>query len=593
MRGSGDSHHGRVPNMSSPTSNNYSDREQAEAVRQLYQGLEHVVLFMPLLPLVLVGGLWGHIDRGRLLVWCATSILVTVLYYILVRKYHAARPDAMQAGRWGRRLTWAALADGLVWGTAGMFFYVPDALPQQLILLALIIGIPAASVFSTSWWPMTQYANAFSSVGLTIVGLAAQGTSAHVGLAIGLAVYLLILVQITRQAHGAARETIALRFENLDLIEQLRHEKQLAENADLAKSKFLAAASHDLRQPLHALGLFIAALNERIHRPETRGLMGNINCCVVALEGLFNALLDISKLDAGVVYPQVRNVSLALMFEQLVAEYAPQAEAKGLEWHAPGIAPVVLTDPVLLERILRNLISNAIRYTTRGEVRLTCNVVGNEVCLEVSDTGIGIPVQSQHEVFREFVQLHNPERDRTKGLGLGLAIVQRTAQLLGHRLEMHSTPGVGTSFRLFLPAGDPTAVNTDPSGEAQLLAPESRERLVLVIDDEMDVRLAMTTLLESWGYVAAAFASAEEALATLKRIPDAIIADYRLREERTGVEAIAAIQAHFGAEIPALLVTGDTSIERIRQAKDSGFSFLHKPIAPAKLRSFLRTVCPR
>jgi signal transduction histidine kinase/CheY-like chemotaxis protein len=579
--------------MSRPISDNHSEREQAEAVRQLYQGLERVVPFMPLLPLVLIGGLSGHIDRGQLLAWCAASIAITVWYYVLVRRYRAAKPDDLQATRWGRRLTWAALADGFVWGTAGLFFYVPDALPQQLILLALIIGIPAASVFSTSWWPMTQYANAFPSVGLTIAGLAAQATPAHIGLAAGLAVYLLILVQITRQAHEAARETIALRFENFDLIEQLRHEKQLAENADLAKSKFLAAASHDLRQPLHALGLFIAALNESVRRPEARSLIININRCVAALESLFNALLDISKLDAGVVYPQVRNVSLSMVFEQLVAEYAPQAESKGLGWHAPNTAPMVLTDPVLLERILRNLIGNAIRYTTRGEVRLACSTVGTEVCLEVSDTGIGIPEQHQHEVFREFVQLHNPERDRTKGLGLGLAIVQRTAHLLGHRLEMHSTPNVGTTFRLFLPAGDPTAANNDRSAEPQLVAPEGRERLVLVIDDEMDVRLAMTTLLKDWGYAVAVSASAEEALGTLKQAPDAIIADYRLRERRTGVEAIAAVQMHFGAAIPALLVTGDTSIERIRQAKDSGFSFLHKPVAPAKLRSFLRTVCPR
>jgi signal transduction histidine kinase len=405
----------------------------------------------------------------------------------------------------------------------------------------------------------------------------------------GLLVYMAIIYQILRQAHAAARETIALRFENVELIERLRHEKRLAEEANQAKSRFLAAASHDLRQPLHALGLFVAALNDRIRRPTVRGLMDNINRCVAALETLFNALLDLSRLDAGIVSPEMRHVPLAPLLERLAAEYAPQARAKGLAWQAPVRALVVRTDALLLERILRNLLSNAIRYTPRGGVRLDCTREGADVCITVSDTGIGIAPEHQQAVFREFVQLHNPERDRSKGLGLGLAIVERLVRLLGARLELRSTPGVGTIFRLWLPAGDPSATDVTEDTDGLLAVAKEPTRRVLVIDDELEVRQAMMALLVGWGYTVIPTASADEALDALDQAPDVIVADYRLREGHTGIEAIHHIRQRFGTSIPALLVTGDTSTDHLREVQEGGLAFLHKPVPPARLRAFLRT----
>lgn len=366
---------------------------------------------------------------------------------------------------------------------------------------------------------------------------------------------------------------------------------ELAE-ANRAKSRFLAAASHDLRQPLHALGLFVAALDEPGSQAKAnRGVVvKNINRSLHALEQLFNALLDISKLDAGVVKPEVRDAALTPLLDRLSSEYEPQARAKGLVWFYRAAHAIVRTDTVLLETVLRNLIGNAIRYTNQGEVRLTCVITAGCVQIEVADTGIGIPPEQQQEVFREFVQLHNPARDRTKGLGLGLAIVDRLTKLLDHPLQMVSAPGHGSTFVLELPCGDERLAQAAAQADGEALFPEESPLRILVIEDEIDAREALATLLKNWGHEVMAVASPDEVASIHGPAPDAIITDYRLREEATGSEAIRRIRRMWSHDIPALIVTGDTAPERLRQAQQSGFALLHKPVSPGKLRAFLRGV---
>jgi len=562
-------------------------RREAESVRRLYLGLDGVVQLMPLLPIVLVVGLWPRFPARWLLAWMIIAVAIPLWRYGLVRRYRAQTPEG-QARHWGRMMTWTALVDGVVWGSAGLLFYEPNAISQQLILLTFIVGIPAGSLFTTSWWPATLYAFSLPSVGLTTLEVARQATPGHTGLAIGLTIYIIMLIPMVRQAHSAAMEAVDLRFANLDLIEQLREEKQLAEDADRAKSQFLAAASHDLRQPLHALGLFVEALSERIRYPEARTLMDNINRSVTALEDLFNGLLDISRLDAGIVEADSKHTPLGLLLTRLDTEFSTVARAKGLAWHVSMTDAVAITDPGLLERILRNLLSNAIRYTKQGEVRLACLEENGSIVIEVADTGSGISPEHQQDVFREFFQLHNPERDRNKGLGLGLSIVQRLTKLLGQTLEMNSQPGKGTVFRLHLPPGDGQAVIIEETVLPNAIE-EISHALVLIIDDEEAVRESMKLLLDGWGYTVIAVSSGEEALSALDCAPAAIIADYRLRDDETGVKAIRQIQARWGNDIHALIVTGDTDPQRLRQAQQSGFALLNKPVPPGKLRAFLRT----
>jgi signal transduction histidine kinase/CheY-like chemotaxis protein len=565
---------------------------RAEAVHRLYLGVKSVAHFLPLLPMLLVAGIWSHVSSTAVLLWLLAAVSMPVAQYLLSRRYFKDIPHELDAPRWGHYITGTALIDGIVWGTAGILFYLPGEAPQQLLLLALIIGIPAGSIFSTSWWPTTQYVNAGASVGLTAFGLLSRGTTGEIVMGAALLLYLVILYFIMREAHGTAMETIALRFDKEALIEQLQHEKGIAEQANLAKSKFLAAASHDLRQPLHAMMLFVAAMDNQVQPAETRAMLGNVQRCATALESLLQTLLDISKIDAGIIEPRLQDYRLAPLLRRLEAEFAIQAQLSGLKLTAQCDDLTVNSDPDLVERILRNLIANAIRYTHAGSVDVCCLSEAGGITLSVSDTGVGIPADQHERVFEEFVQLGNPERDRTKGLGLGLAIVRRLADLLDAPLTLDSQPGRGSAFRILLPAGDPSA-----AAERELTTSSAASSLsdmtVAVVDDEADVREGMRTLLEGWACQVVTGESALSILAELDRqgvIPDVVLADYRLRGETTGVQAIGVIHEHFGKEIPAAIITGDTAAERLIEVQASGYVLLHKPLRPAKLRVLLQNL---
>jgi signal transduction histidine kinase/ActR/RegA family two-component response regulator len=565
---------------------------EAEAAHQLYLGVERVVPFMPVLPLALVLGLWAYVDTVELLAWLVAALTMPACQLFLARRYRAHPPERQDAARWARYVTWTSLVEGIVWGAAGILFFVPNALPPQLILLGLIIGMPAGSIFPTSWWPASFYTVAYSEVGLTALGLALRGKPGEIEMAVALGIYMVMLHQMMRQAHTVVMETLALRFENGDLVEQLRQEKLVAEQANIAKSKFLAAASHDLRQPLHALALFAQLLDERARDPDTRFLVGKIQHCAVALDSLFHSLLDLSKMDAGIVSAKNVHFPVAPLVERLHAEYAPQAEAAGLRLLTHCGELTAKSDPIMVERILRNLIANAIRYTRGGEIVIDCTTVDAGIALEVRDTGIGIPEDQHEHVFQEFVQLGNPEHDRSNGLGLGLSIVRRLAHLLGTQVELQSTPGVGSSFRFALPAGNPEAIID--STEMPSLSPSAlTNALIAVIDDEADVREGMRMLLEHWGCRVIAAEDSASLVAALDQSalkPDVLVADFRLREANTGLDAIRHIESHCETSIPSLIITGDTAPERLSEARSRGSLLLHKPVPPAKLRAALQSL---
>jgi len=366
--------------------------------------------------------------------------------------------------------------------------------------------------------------------------------------------------------------------------------KQEAENANMGKSKFLAAASHDLRQPIHAQGLFLEVLSRTELNAQQRELLASTRAASDASADMLNTLLDFSRIEAGVIEPQRQAFRMQPLLNKIEREFERQADAKGLAYRSRETALVAQSDPALIELILRNLVSNAIRYTERGGLLVTCRLRAGQVVLEVWDTGIGITASQQREVFREFHQLGNPERDRRKGLGLGLAIVEGLAQTLGHALSLVSIPGRGSVFRLALPAATDPVIATEL---APMLAKSQRlDMRVLVIDDEESVRVGMLHLLRSWGCDCVAAESIEDALVLARQqAPDLVISDYRLREQRTGIEAIAALRALLGDTLPALLVTGDTAPERLRQAQASGIPLLNKPVSPGQLYRAMMTLC--
>jgi signal transduction histidine kinase len=410
--------------------------------------------------------------------------------------------------------------------------------------------------------------------------------AALIGILLGAAVFIALRVLPLR---ALQRATEALHEE----VRQHDRARAAAETANRAKSQFLAAASHDLRQPLHALGLFAASLSEKARDPEVRAIVDNINASVEALEALFNELLDISKLDAGVIQPSLASFSVGPLFDRLRLDYEPEARERGLYLRIVPSTARVYSDPTLLERMLRNLIVNAIRYTDRGGVVVGCRPRGEGYSIEVWDSGVGIAADKLDKIFEEFYQVGNPERDRRKGLGLGLAIVKRIEQLLGYQMQVATRSGRGSVFRFSVPRGRTETLVRDGIARAGADAHGLQDKCVVVVDDELTVREGMKALLSGWGCDVIAADSLSDALQRIgehARRPDAIIADYRLREGANGIEVIQALHAEFGSDIPALLITGDTGADRLREVRASGYPQLHKPVPPAKLRAVLTSM---
>jgi len=353
-----------------------------------------------------------------------------------------------------------------------------------------------------------------------------------------------------------------------------------------AQNRFMASASHDLRQPLHALGLYLNALRRHVSTDQGQLILSNINRSTEALNQLLNSMLDLSKLDAGVVDVSWTNVSLDAVFDTLHQNFLPEANQKELALDIQYSGLYVRSDKLLLERILGNLVGNALNYTAKGSISVRARSVDGNACISVSDTGPGIPRSEQDAIFNEYYQLQNPERDRSKGLGLGLSIVKRLTRLLGVELELSSAEGIGTSFTLTLPltsASDEESDETDsriPS--AQSVCRDTLHGLsILVIDDEQDVRDGMKTLLIQHGCDVSIADSAEQACDNIIAddwVPDLIIADYRLRDEKTGDMAIRQVREEVNTDVPAMIITGDTSPARLREATASGFPLLHKPV---------------
>lgn len=391
--------------------------------------------------------------------------------------------------------------------------------------------------------------------------------------------------QARNEAESAKNEAERARQEALMAL-------MVAERANAAKTHFLAAASHDLRQPVQSLVLLTSALAMRLGDHPAASLVGSIETSMDALCRLLDAILDVSKLDAGTVSPNVQAVSLGAILYRLDGEYRLRAAEKGIGFRTVPNSLTLCADPALLERIIRNLVENALRYTDSGRILLGCRRGPWGVRIHVYDTGIGIPPEHLERIFHEFYQVSNHARDRGKGLGLGLAIVDRLARLLGYRVHVASWPGKGSCFTLEI--GDPALPLPpgDAAREAEPAGPEASAGTALVIDDDPLVREGMTLLIEDFGWRVLAADGGPGALGRLAEsdhLPDLVIADYRLEAGATGLDAIRAVKAAMPADRSPLCVvlTGDTAPERIADAEASGYRILHKPIAAKDVAQLL------
>ena len=381
-----------------------------------------------------------------------------------------------------------------------------------------------------------------------------------------------------------------IALENVRLFEALQASTRELDEANRAKSRFIAAASHDLRQPLHALGLFVARLQGRVKAAERSRIVEQIDASVAAMNELFNDLLDMSKLDSGVLTPNISEFPIAQLLERTESTFSATARKKGLSLRIVRNSAWVRSDFILLERILMNLVSNAVSYTARGKVVVGCRLRGRHLRIDVFDRGPGIPEDEHISIFREFYQLGDPQRERQGGMGLGLAIVDRLCRLLKHEIDLASALGKGSRFSILVPSVAARAWIVDPKDSVHPTPNLIGGKLVVVIDDDPLVLDSTGGLLRSWGCQVLTAGSARVALAGLaecNQSPDLVISDYQLSDGQTGIEAIEELRKSLNLPIPAFLISGDMAPERMREARMSGYHLLHKPVRPRALRAMI------
>jgi signal transduction histidine kinase/CheY-like chemotaxis protein len=566
-----------------------SERLRAEQIRLLFHSgpIGTASALVAAFVLVFILLTIGAVSRLAVYIWLLVIVLDVILHLGLAWAYKRRRGaggDTPENWRpWAHIFVAFCIFEGAIWAAGATYLLAPQAIVQQLLL-----GIVVCAICTGSLSAFGVYLPAFYGLFLTAtipyaILCVVRGGFIHQSLAVLVVVYIGGMLAVARMHNENIMEMLRLRFENADLAAELKVQKEAAEEASLAKTRFLAAASHDLRQPVHALSLFVGALRELKLAEEPGRLVDQIEDSVSAMDGLFSSLLDISRLDAGVIVPDWKIFGLQPLLDRLERDYANEAAAKGLRLTVRPCARATRSDPILLERILRNLVSNAVRYTDRGGVLMGVRHRGDKLRIEIWDTGRGIPQALAQRVFEEFYQLENPERDRAKGLGLGLAIVRRLADLLAHPVTLRSVPGRGSVFSVEVPrlaemvAPEPVAdTRAGPCG------------FILVVDDEVSIQEGMRSLLQGWGHRVLCGGSGREILeraAGVSLVPDLIICDYRLRGEENGAAVIQQLRATYGTRIPALLITGDTAPDRLEEASRSGLLLLHKPVSNSRLRA--------
>jgi signal transduction histidine kinase len=567
--------------------NYVGDRIRAEQIRMLYRTGPVGVLAAAVTAFLLAGALrliGGSSSLGTPL-WLVYVVLVVAGHLALCRRFWRAAPADPAWRPWALGFVAFSVAEGAMWGLATAALTIPGQVDQHLLVLVVAGSVASGALAVFGTYLPAFYAILFPFAVPYAIAAAVGSRPFDHALAILFPLYIVAFAVLGRRINANLIEILRLRFENEDLARALRIQKEAAEQANIAKSSFLAAASHDLRQPVHALGLLVGALQGHAMTEEMRGLVEHIGGSVAAMDGLFNSLLDISRLDAGVVTTNVEDFAIQPLLARVCRDYFQEAETKGLGLVWRPCSAIVRSDPALLERILRNLVSNALRYTDRGRVVVGCRRF-HGLRIEVWDTGNGIPTDQQQQIFREFYQLANSERDRSKGLGLGLAIVERLAKLLDCRLSLRSASGKGSVFRIVVPLAASQALGALPAIEAPIGA--TPRGLIFVIDDDASIQGAMASLLASWGHEVVAAGSLTEMLERIEtsfRRPDLILCDYRLRDGENGVDVIKRLQSEYNDDIPAALVTGDTAPDRLREARESGLVLLHKPVSNSKLRA--------
>ncbi|MCR2745196.1 hybrid sensor histidine kinase/response regulator [Limnobacter parvus] len=557
-----------------------------EQTKLLFEHLPFVLYGVMAASAGLVAVLWQTSQDATLLLWLLAVYLLTGLRWLGRRRF-LQQGHHFDPKYWIKTAIAFTAASGVLWGIAGVLFFSTE--PLVLITLTIFLAAMVAGAVSSH----SCHTPAFAAFALPaslpfIARCIAEASTFYVVLGTVSLVYVLINIHYGRNLQNMVIQSIRLRFQNAELVEELTMQKRVAEQASAAKTRFLAAASHDLRQPVQAIELLIDALGTDLANHPSKGLLNRIQEAGHGLRNLLNTLLDSAKVNSAAITAKPRHIQLEPLLRRVCQELAPQARLKNLDIRVASTKACGYSDPALLELILRNYIENAIKYSHKGRILVGCRRLGEFIRIEVHDMGIGIPTSAQETVFQEYYQLGNPERDKAKGLGLGLYIADSLSRLLNHDLGVRSTVGKGSMFYVTVPLGKSSHLIDVPHHAPANLTP-LRGKTVLVIDDDDMVRASVSEMLSRWECNTVAAENAEAALRILVaqgKMPDAIVADYRLQTKCNGMQAIQSLRSQLG-NVPAVILTGDTGASRVQEANQSGFKLLHKPLSGVQLREAL------
>jgi len=520
---------------------------------------------------------------------CVGLVRLTVLWQVRSRAIDDLRNRPLMGV-----LVACALASGLIWASSVWVLGAPEQYHLQVVVMFACLAIATGGAFATVASMRTAYSIFIPPVlAPFLFGITHEGRYYHTVGVMSL-VYGVILARMIFILNAQFRRQIQVREENTGLLDELRRRTAEAEAANEAKSRFLIAASHDLRQPMQVIVLRSQALADMPLTPAARAAAQRLDDAVGTLHGLFDALLDVSRLDAGAIETTIQPVSLQALFARLEQNYAEVTQQAAIDWRVVPTNLWVASDERHLERILRQLLDNAARHAIRRSITLSARLVDNEVTIDVHDTGPGVPSDKHADIFKEFVQLDNPQRDRSRGLGLGLAIADRLARLLGHRIELESEPGQGSSFRVIAAqAQSMPSIKPAPPASAEPL-PEGV--LVALLDDTADVLHMLELTLQRWHCETIAATHSDQltqALLRRGRHPDALICDYRLAEPSNGIQVIEQMRNTLGIGCPAFLITGDIEVLQDERLTTLNITVLRKPVRVAALREAVRNAVPR
>lgn len=560
------------------------ERTHAAQVAAHYAHVPAMIIAPCLGGLFSVWVLSGAVNDRAMYLGFGSILLLSLVRYLVYRRFKSATPEQRARHIWARLAIGFSAASGALWGGAAVFLYPPHDPAYQIYMVLIFALIPLAPIAALACYLPTFYAYYIPCALPFLAHLVLQRDRAGWASALLLLMLMAATITFARKYYFDFFAAVRLRL----LVEQQRDAVQAASQS---KTRFLAAASHDLRQPLHAVTLFAEALQGDLHDDAARGKQRGLLEAAHALRGLLDRLLDVAQLDAGGITACNTAFALDALLHKLAREFAPLARERGLAIRVVPTRRWAASDPELLENLLRNLLGNALRYTHSGGVVLGCRKRGERILVQVSDTGIGIEAAHHQRIFEEFFQVDNPGRERNKGLGLGLSVVSRIARLLDAEVRLASLPGRGTTFTVALPLVDAAAVETSAPVAVMPDSPLEGRR-VLFVDNDAGIRDACRALTGTWGCELLAVGGETEALALIDAQPtdapiEAMILDYTLAQSRSGVQLAQLIERRMARRIPTLIITGDISERPKSEAAAAGYLLARKPLRPGNLKALL------